>query len=315
MLLTFLAFVASTIILARASLFLVETLTNIALKLRISEFLVGFMLIAVGSSLPELLVGIVAATEGEPLISLGNIIGSNIANLTIVLGIPALAAGGIRIRSQVRNREVIFMNVLAIAPLLLLIDGKLSQGEGILLLILFAFYLYNLILRSPAYTRVIRDHRRGISLPKQLLLFGIGLVTLLLSAEALIRSGITLATNLKIPTILIGIFVLALGTSLPELSFDVSAAVKRRGEILMGETLGSIISNATLVLGITALIRPITIENPKILATSSIALTIALLTFTLFVRSQYKVSVKEGLILILGYLVFVIAELLFGTRV
>jgi len=147
MLLNLVGFIVAAIVLARSSVFLVETLTKIALKLRISEFLVGFMLIAVGSSLPELLVGIVAATEGEPLLSLGNIIGSNIANLTIILGIPALVAGGIRIQSQVRNREIIFMNVLAIAPLLLLIDGTLSRGEGVLLLLLFAFYMYHLILQ------------------------------------------------------------------------------------------------------------------------------------------------------------------------
>jgi cation:H+ antiporter len=311
----FLAFIAATVILARSSLCLVETLTNIALKLKISEFLVGFLLIAIGSSLPELLVGIVAAVEGNPLLSLGNILGSNIANLTLILGIPALVAGGIRIRSQVRNREVIFMNLFAVAPLLLLLDGTLSRGEGALLILLFFLYLYNLILRCPTYSKVMKDHRRGISLPKQLLLFGVVLLTLLISAEVLIRTGTTLALALGIPSILIGIFVLALGTSLPELSFDISAAIKRRGEILMGETLGSIVSNATLVLGITAIIRPITIENPQILMISSAVLILGLLTFTNFVRSQYKVSVKEGLILILGYLVFVIAELLFGTRV
>lgn len=312
MLLYLAGFIASAIALACSSVFLVETLTNIALKLRISEFLVGFMLIAVGSSLPELLVGVVAATEGEPLLSLGNIIGSNIANLTIVLGIPALVAGGIRIRSPVRNREIIYMNVFAVAPLLLLMDGTLSRGEGVLLLLLFGFYLYNLILRSAAYTRVMKDPRKKISLPAQLFLFGIGLLALLLSAEILIRSGIVIATALGIPTILIGMFVLALGTSLPELSFDISAAVKRRGEILMGETLGSVVSNATLVLGITAIIHPITVENPKILMGSSAVLLLSLLIFTLFVRSQYKVSIKEGLALVLGYLVFVIAVLLFG---
>jgi len=306
--------VVSAIALAWASVFLVDALTKIALKLKVSEFLVGFMLIAVGSSLPELLVGVLSATEGNPTLSLGNTIGSNIANLTIILGIPALVANGIRIRSQVRNREIVFMNVFAAAPLLLLIDGELSRGEGVLLLLLFILYLVNLIHRSTAYTRVMKDHRETISLPLQMLFFIIGLAVLLVSAEALIRSGIEIATALGIPTILVGIFVLALGTSLPELSFDISAAVKRRGEILMGETLGSIVSNATLVLGMTALIQPITIERPDIFLTSSAVLLLCLLLFTHFVRSQYKVSVKEGLVLILGYLLFVIMELFYGMR-
>jgi cation:H+ antiporter len=314
MLLDIVAFIVAAAALARASLLLVDTLTKIALKLKISEFLVGFVLIAIGSSLPELVVGIVAATEGEPLLSLGNIIGSNIVNLTLILGIPALVAGGIRIRSQVRNREVIFMNLLAIAPLLLVIDGEIGRGEGILLVLLFLLYLYNLILRSSSYTRVVKNHRRKISLPVQILLFIAGLAILLGSAHVLIQTGTSLAATLKIPTILIGIFVLALGTSLPELSFDITAALRRDGEILMGETLGSIISNATLIIGITAIINPIVIENRKIIATSSAMLVVSLLVFTFFVRSQYKVTVKEGVILIFGYLVFVVLELLFGVR-
>ncbi len=313
MLLYFLAFIASAIVLACSSVLLVNTLTKIAIKLRISEFLVGFLLVAVGSSLPELLVGIIAATEGEPLLSLGNIIGSNIVNLTIVLGIPALIAGGIRIRSQVRNREIFYMNVFAITPLLLLLDGVLSRAEGILLLLLFAFYLYNLVLRSTAYTKVMKGYKSRVSLPKQLLLFIAGLAILLASAEVLIRSGTTLATTLGIPTILIGLFALALGTSLPELSFNISAAVKRQGEILMGDTLGSIVSNATLVLGITAIIHPITIDRNNLLLISSAVLVLSLLIFTNFVRSQYKVSVKEGLILIFGYLIFVVTMLLYGA--
>ena len=149
----------------------------------------------------------------------------------------------------------------------------------------------------------------------QILLFIGGLVILLASAHVLIQAGTELATALKIPTILIGIFVLALGTSLPELSFDISAALRRDGEILMGETLGSIISNATLILGVTAMINPIVIENRKIIATSSGMLVISLIVFTFFVRSQYRVSVKEGIILVLGYLLFVVMELLFGVRI
>lgn len=314
MLLYVIAFIVSAVVLARSSVFLVETLTKIALKLKISEFLVGFMLIAVGSSLPELLVGIVAAIEKEPLLSLGNIIGSNIVNLTIVLGVPALVAGGIRIRAQVRNREIFFMNIFAVAPLLLLIDGTLSRGEGVLLLLLFAVYLYNLITRSPAYTKVMKDHRDKISLPIQLLLFAGALAVLLGSVEILIRSGTALAIGAGIPTILIGLFVLAFGTSLPELSFNITAALKRQGEILMGDILGSVVANATLVLGVTALINPIVVERPDILVTSSVVLLLTLLVFTFFVRSQYKVTIKEGLILILGYLVFVVAQLLYGMR-
>jgi len=313
MFLLVIGFIVGAVALSLSSVLLVDTLSKIAIKLKISEFLVGFLLIAVGSSLPELLVGVVAATEGESLLSLGNIIGSNIANLTLILGIPVLVANGIRIRSQVRNREIFYMGIFAIAPLLLLLDGVLTRAEGILLLFLFGFYIYNLILRSRAYTKVIKGHTRKISLVKELALFGIGLAVLLVSANILIQSGVTIATELKIPTILIGLFALAIGTSLPELSFNISAARKRQGEIIMGNTLGSIVSNVTLVLGITAIIRPIEVDGSNLLIASSLVMIAAVVVFIIFVRSQYKVTSREGIILILGYLIFAIATILYGS--
>lgn len=315
MLLTFLAFIASAIVLARASVLLVETLTKIALKLKMSEFLVGFMLMAVATSLPELLVGVVSAIEREPLFSLGNVIGSNIANLTIVLGLTALIAKGVRVQSHVRNREIFYMNLCAISPLILLLDGSLSRVEGAILLMIFVFYISNLVFRSKEYPKIIKDHRKTISLPLQFLFLGTGVAALLVSAEVLIHSGIVIAAALGIPTILIGIFVLALGTSLPELSFEISAATKRRGAMVMGDIMGSVVANATLVLGTTAMIHPITPERPDILMTSAGALIITLLIFTFFIRSGYRISTKEGLALVLGYLVFVVATLLFGMRV
>lgn len=313
MLLNLISFVVSAVVLARASIFLVETLTKIALKLRISEFLVGFMLMAVATSLPEFLVGVVSAIEREPLLSLGNVIGSNIANLTLVLGLAALTAKGIRIQSHVRNREIIYMNLCAISPFILLLDGSLSRVEGAILLVIFAFYFSNLIFRSKEYPKVIQDHRKAISLPFQLLLLGAGLAVLLLSAEILIHSGIALANFFGIPPLLIGLFALAIGTSLPELSFEISAASKRRGAMLMGDIMGSVVANSTLVLGTTAIIHPIVPERLDILTTSVGVLISTLLVFTFFIRSEYRISIKEGLTLVLGYLVFVIVELLFGT--
>ncbi len=312
-LLYFLAFIVSAVTLARSSLSLVNTLTKLALKFRVSEFLVGFVVMAIATSLPELLVGIVSAVEGEPLLSLGNVIGSNIADLSIVVGLAAITARGVRLQSQVRNRETIFMNLFALAPLLLLLDGQLGRGEGVLLLMFFGFYMYNLVLRSPTYTKVMKDRRRDFSLSHQLLLLLGGLIVLLVSAEVLIRSGVSLAHTLGIPPLLVGLFALAIGTSLPELSFEVSAATKHCGEMLIGNIMGSVVANSTLVLGITALISPITPERPDILGTSAVFLAVTLLTFTIFARSQYKVSLREGLVLVLGYLVFVVAELLFGT--
>jgi len=311
LLLHFLAFVAAAAVLAGSSVLLVGAITKIALKLKVSEFLVGFILVAVGTNIPDFLVSVVAATRGEPLLSLGTVIGANIVYLTLIIGIPALIAHGIRLRSQVRNREIVYTNLFAIAPLILLLDGTLSRNDGILLLLLFAFNLYNLILRSSSYTRVIRDQDENISLLKELLLFGGELVALLASTEIVIHTGVALATALGIPTILIGIFAFALGVALPDLSFGISAATRRCGEMLIADILGSVVTNSTLVLGTVTLFRPITIGRSDVLSTSVAVLLISLFAFTLFARSQYRISIKEGLFLVLGYLLFAVSTLLF----
>jgi len=312
MLLDFAILIVATVALAKSSVALVESLTKIALKLRISEYMVGFILMAVATSLPELFVGIVAAVEGRPTLSLGNVIGSNIANLTIIFGLAALFAGGLRVQVRVRNREIFYTGLSAIAPLIMLIDGNLSRSEGVILLLFFALYVYSLLFRSREYTKTISDHYKERPLALELLFFGLGLLVLLVSAKFLVRSSESIAAALKIPGILIGIFVLALGTSLPELAFSIPAAVKRQGAMVMGNILGSVVTNATLVLGVTAIIQPITLERPDIFATSAAVLALVLLIFTFFVWTEYKITTKEALALILGYLVFVVSQLLFG---
>ena len=131
-----LVLIAAALVLARSSVFLIDKLTAIAVKLRVSEYLVGFVIMAVATSIPELIVGILAALENDPNLSLGNVIGSNIANMSLILGLAALIAGGIRVQIQVRNREMIFTDLIGVAPLVMLLDQRLSRTEGIVLLVL-----------------------------------------------------------------------------------------------------------------------------------------------------------------------------------
>src|SRR3970040_783361 len=113
-----LVLIAAALVLARSSVFLIDKLTAIAVKLRVSEYLVGFVIMAVATSIPELIVGILAALENDPNLSLGNVIGSNIAHMSLILGLAALIAGGIRVQIQVRNREMI-TDLIGVAPLVM----------------------------------------------------------------------------------------------------------------------------------------------------------------------------------------------------
>jgi len=313
MLLNLAVLVASAIVLSRSSVYLIDRLTRIAIKLRVSEYLVGFVIMAVATSLPELAVGITSAIDANPTLSLGNVLGSNILNLTLVLGLAALVAGGLRLETQVRNREVFYMDLIAISPLILLLDGHLSRIEGVILLILFAIYMYTLIFQSREYHKVYKNHKRDGSIWKELALLLLGTAVLVGSADVLVRSAQELALALNMPEIIIGIFLIALSTSLPEIATAIPAAIRRQGGLVMGNLIGSTVTNSTLILGVTALISPITIQAPEIFGASALTLVVTLFFFTIFVRSGYRISRVEAITLILGYIAYIVGIELFYT--
>lgn len=298
--------IISAVVLARSSIFLIQKLTTIAIKLRVSEYLVGFVIMAVATSLPELTIGIISGLEKNTLISLGNVLGANIADLTLVIGLGALIGGGIRIQTQVRNREVIYADLIGLAPLVLLLDRQLTRPEGLVLILLFVLYIYNLVFQSREYHKVMEDHRTTRTLAKELVLSAGGLAVLLLSAEGVVRSGRELATILGIPAMLIGV-LLGLGTTLPELSTTVAATVRKQGSLIMGNILGSVVTNSTLVLGTVALINPITLDGDMTFKISGAALLLALVIVTKFIRSQYRIDRAEALALVLGYIFYLAA--------
>jgi len=298
--------VLAAVVLARSSIYAIEKLTHIAMQLRASEYLVGFIIMAVATSLPELTVGIVdAVTTTNPTLSLGNILGANILNLTLVLGVAALVAGNLRLEIQVRNREVFYMDLIAVIPLIFLTDGRLTRLEGIVLLLLFVLYMYILAFHSQEYHKVYKNHRRPRELWVDLGLFALALLVLVGSARVLVGSAESLAKLLGMPDVLIGILLVSLSTTLPELSTSISGALRRQGGLVMGNLIGSVVTNSTLVLGLVALINPITIQVPEIFGASAITLVITLIFFTVFVRSQYLISRLEALALILGYISYV----------
>src|SRR3972149_692265 len=196
-----LVLIAAALVLARSSVFLIDKLTAIAVKLRVSEYLVGFVIMAVATSIPELIVGILAALENDPNLSLGNVVGSNIANMSLILGLAALIAGGVRVQIQVRNREMIFTDLIGAAPLIMLIDQRLTRTEGFVLLAFFFLYMYNLIFQSREYHKVTRDHRTERPLWGELALFGIGLAVLVGSAQVMVLTSERLAILLGVPMI------------------------------------------------------------------------------------------------------------------
>jgi len=291
--------------------YLIKTLEKISRILRISKFAVAFIIMAIATSLPEMFVGVSSAIQKTPSLSFGNIIGANILNLTLITGIIILVAHGLKIKSSDIKKEAVWMALICISPLILFLIGNyLSRIDGIILLSLFAFYSYYLVLKKGKYERKkgkLTDNRNVKETFFVTIFFCVLLLILFYSAKYVVKYASLIALDLSLPKIIVGLFLISFGTTLPELIFGIRAAQLGHGDMALGDQLGTIISNSTLILGVVALIHPIQAAFSPFLI-SAIFLAFSSIIFAYFYISGKKFTIKEGILLILVYVVFVIIQ-------
>lgn len=306
--LNLLLFLVSGLVLVFSAAFLVKSLSKIASFLRIQEFTAGFIIMAVATSLPELFVGIVAALEKNTALALGNIIGSNIIDLTLIAGIGILLVKGYKIKTKETKKDAFFMVGFAFLPIaLMFLDKQISRFDGVLLLVAFSFYAFRMLKRRKYYPKLYKNKTTRTQIVFNTFLFIFSLVTLFLSARYMVTYGAALSLDLALPPILVGLFLIAFATSLPELVFETTAILKGHSEMALGDLIGSVIVNSSLVLGITALISPIS-ANFFLALSSGIFMILVCFIFATFVESGDKLYWKEGIALILLYIFFIILE-------
>lgn len=305
----------------------VKSLTRISRFFGVSEFIVSFVLMAFATTLPEFGVGISAALSGNTAIALGNVIGTNIVNLSFILGLVAIIAGGIVMSKQEKRFFLAsrwFDVVLITLPLVMLLDGIMTRWEGALLLVFFVGHLIRLVRSRQMFSlhEHFADHpkRQDIqgslgladNVLKDFLLFWFFVAVLLISSYGVVTSSRVLADSLGVPEILFGLFVVAVGTSLPELVFGIRAAFLHVSQASLGNLLGSAVLNSTWVLGVTAIIRPIVIQSYGSFLLGAVFLLFVLLVAMHIMRTEGKVSVKEGITLVSLYVFFLVFEMLLG---
>ena len=300
-------FIVSCFVLVQSSGLVIKALSKISTYFRVNEFAVGFIVVAVSTSLPELFVGVTSAFTGNTDLALGNVIGANILNLTLVIGIAVLLSRGIRIRSSVIKKDFIYMMAVILLPLFLMWDKKLSRFDGLVLIAVFVFYIWQMIRQEHRFKKSF-DFVEKKELRKNILFAFIGLVILMASANYVVLFAGKLSVDMNLPQILIGLIILSLGTSLPELIIDAKAVLAKHQEIAIGDTIGSVVTNSTLVLGVTALIHPIE-TDVFFFFTSALFLVIISFVFLTFGESERGISWKEGLSLILLYVFFIIIQI------
>lgn len=307
-------FIVSFVILFWSSNFLVGALTKLSKFLGWKEFVVSFFIVAFATTVPNFFVDIISALNKVPQLAFSDVVGTNIADLTLIIALSALVSKmGLSVPSRTVQGSSLFTIGVAILPLILIQDGNLSRIDGILLLAAFLIYLVWLFNKRERFEKIydgISEQLSSKFFLKNIFLLFCSILLLLGSAQGIVKSAVFFSDYLNFPLTLFGILIVGLGTALPETSFTLQAARKSQDWFIVGDVLGSVIMTTTLVLGIVALICPIKISDFAPFVVARIFLIISAFSFLIFIRTGHKITRKEAAFLLGIYITFVLVEIL-----
>ena len=280
-----------------------------ATNLGVSNIVIGLTVVSLGTSAPEIVVALIAALEGNAILAIGNAIGSNIANIGLVLGITAIVAP-LPFSQNVLRRELPWLLGATVLAIVLIFDRELSFTDGVFLLAGLAYILWQL-LRSeqeadPAESALASELEELPEMKQSSALFWLfaGLAALLASAQLLVYAATQIALDLGISSMIIGLTIVAIGTSLPELAATVGAAIKGQPDIAIGNIVGSNILNILAVLAVPALISTTGLDFSALWRDSGmmLALTLMLALFAYGLNSRAVITRFEGLVMLLAWI-------------
>lgn len=292
----------------------VDGATALAMHLGMPTLLIGILIVGFGTSAPEIAVSSVAAFNGNPALAIGNALGSNIANIGLILGISAFIAP-IALHSNIVKKNILLALVITLLLGYMLFDATLSLFEGVVLLLgLFIFIgwsvMSNLRNRRDALIDNIQDEIKDITLSfsKSILILLIGLVALIGSSQLLVWGAVGIATLLGVSDLIIGLTVIAVGTSLPELATSIAAVKKGESDIAIGNVVGSNIFNILAVIGVASVIAPDYLIAPEIFYRDcGVVFAMSLALFFMAYgskREKNRIGIEKGAVLLLGYIVY-----------
>jgi len=301
------AFIIGVILLWKGSDILVDGTSKTAVQLGISSLIISVILVGFGTSAPEFAISVGAAYQNNSEISLGNIIGSCVANLLLVLGIASIIRP-IKIRKGIIRREAPIMLgatvVLLVASFFGFLDDYRLIG-AIVFLILFVLFVYYFV-RCAKRERdnTVKYEKRRTTKTKNILFIFLGIIGVIAGAWLLIESAVMIADFLGVPMFIIAVSMVAVGTSLPELVVSSMAAYKDESDIAIGNVLGSNVFNILMILGVAALFVPLKANTPESIAHLWILLAVTLVIFPILYTGQ-SISRKEGVFMLILYSFFI----------
>jgi len=294
--------------------YLVRGAARIARQFGVAPIVIGLTVVSLGTSAPELTVSLIAALGGRPDVAVGNVLGSNLANIGLVLGLTALLRP-LAVHAQIVRREIPVMFAFTLIAFPLLFDGIVTRGDGVILFALLVAYLIFLLKASGDETpEVVGEFEEFVgprtesaqSTPARAILVALGMVLaggvgLVIGGTSIVEGATTIAEAFGVPDLLIGMSAIAIGTSLPELATSIVAALKGEADIAVGNVVGSNIFNLGAVLGLTSIVHPITVD-PSILTVHYPVVVLLSLLLLPFARTRMTIGRTEGGFLFVLYI-------------
>lgn len=286
--------------------------SRLAQKLNISPLTIGVTIVALGTSLPEIVVSIYAALYGNPDVAIGNVLGSNIANIGLVLGVTVLLVP-LTLKPKMLLVEFPLLLLVMVLFLVLIVDGVLSRYDGFVLLVIFLGLIFWLFKRAQHYDAEVHcEFDSRLSLTWAWIWLITGIVILPISSHLIVSNAVLIAKHFGVSDLVVGLTLVALGTSLPELATVIMGAFRKQYDLVVGNVIGSNIFNLVAVLCLPAVIKPLNVSHLALLRDLPVMFIITLILYVLLLfGTNRRLSRLHGLLLIafyVAYLFFIVIE-------
>jgi cation:H+ antiporter len=311
--LVYFLFVAGFFVLIKGADILVEGSSSLAKRFNVSDLVIGLTVVAFGTSTPELFVNIIASLNGNPDLAIGNALGSNISNIFLILGVSSLIFP-LKVTEGTVWKEIPF-SLLTIIALGIMVNGPfidnaeqaiLSRSDGLLLLLFFIIFIYyscSIALNVDGMEEQVPAAAHSIFMA--LLMIILGFICLTVGGKWIINGAVKTATSFGLSENLVGVTILAIGTSLPELATSAAAAYKKKADIAVGNIVGSNIFNILFVLGISSVIRPLPFAYSSNVDIGMVIFASLLLFLSMFTFKKHLLDRWEGAVFIIFYLIYI----------
>lgn len=289
-------------IIAKSADLFVDGACGIARRFGMSPLLIGMVIVGFGTSVPEMLVSASSSLQGSPSLALGNAYGSNIANIALILGVAALI-NPIKVDPSIMKKELPSLCGATLLSVLLIRDGEISRIDAVIMLVVFVGLMIFQSIGKKSEFEEDADNQKTLSAARSACYLFFGLVLLIASSEALVWAAKGIAVEIGISELIIGLTIIAVGTSLPELASSVAAARKNEHEVALGNVIGSNFFNTLCVVGIAAAITSLPADDPRILSRDIVVMSILTLMLFYF-AARKKISRPAGAFLLVLYVAY-----------